>query len=102
VSPTAPALASSSRTVDSERLPLVKGVASPVVRGTVLSVRVYPSEFGKERMAREEKEGPPQEIFKKTNQGDDGEVNERNIYDVGGEDEYDDVALRNYQLERLR
>ncbi|KAK6981658.1 Pre-rrna-processing protein esf1 [Favolaschia claudopus] len=47
------------------------------VRGRVLSVRVYPSEFGKERLAREEQE-------------------------VGDENEYDEDALRKYQLERLR
>ena len=70
-----------------------------VVRGKVLSVRVYPSDFGKERMAREEKEGPPSEIFKKK---DAEEVDEKNVYNVGGEDDYDEDALRQYQLERLR
>ncbi|KAG6885584.1 hypothetical protein C0993_012586 [Termitomyces sp. T159_Od127] len=78
-----------------------KGVRGSVARGKVLCVRVYPSEFGKERMAREEKEGPPSEIFRKKSNGDE-EVNAQNIYDVGGEDEYDKDALRNYQLERLR
>ena len=72
-----------------------------VVRGKVLSVRVYPSDFGKERMAREEKEGPPSEIFKKKDLNAE-EVDEKNVYDVGGEDEYDEDALRQYQLERLR
>ena len=72
-----------------------------VVRGKVLSVCVYPSDFGKERMAKEEKEGPPPEIFKKRDI-DAEEVNEKNVYDVGGEDDYDEDALRKYQLERLR
>ena len=72
-----------------------------VVRGKVLSVRIYPSDFGKERMAREEKEGPPSEIFKKKDLNAE-EVDEKNIYDVGGEDDYDEDALRQYQLERLR
>lgn len=95
VSPTAPALVTP---VDSDH----RG-SNHVVRGKVLSVRIYPSEFGKERLAREDKEGPPPEIFSKRSQaGDDDEVNEQNIYEVGGEEEYDDVALRNYQLERLR
>ena len=31
--------------------------------GRILKVEVYPSEFGKERMQREEMEGPPKEIF---------------------------------------
>jgi hypothetical protein len=94
VSPTAPALAVNAD--DSQR----KGSSAPVVRGSVLSVRIYPSEFGKERMAREEKEGPPPEIFKKRQEED--EVNEKNIYEVGDQNEYDDAALRTYQLERLR
>ncbi|KAF7306879.1 NUC153 domain-containing protein [Mycena indigotica] len=74
---------------------------SRVARGTVTSVRIYPSEFGQERMAREEREGPPPEIFKKTT-ADEEDVNERNIYNVGDGNDYDDDALRKYQLERLR
>ncbi|KDR84931.1 hypothetical protein GALMADRAFT_107424 [Galerina marginata CBS 339.88] len=73
-----------------------------VVRGKVLSVRVFPSDFGKKRMEREEKEGPPPEIFKKKQDLDIDEVNERTIYEVGGEEDYDEDALRKYQLERLR
>jgi hypothetical protein len=61
---------------------------------------VYPSDFGKERMAREEKEGPPMEIFKKKK--DSEEVTEKSLYELGGEDQVDDSALRKYQLERLR
>ena len=61
------------------------------VRGKVFSVRVYPSDFGRERMAREDVQGPPAEIFKSDSvvQADDG-------------DEFDENALRKYQLERLR
>nr|GAT44145.1 predicted protein [Mycena chlorophos] len=73
---------------------------SRVVRGKVLSVRIYPSEFGKVRMAREEKEGPPPEIFKKRPEGE--EINEKTIFDVGDGNEYDEDALRRYQLDRLR
>ncbi|KAG6814076.1 hypothetical protein H0H92_003123 [Tricholoma furcatifolium] len=80
---------------------VTKGSSAGIVRGKVLSIRVYPSEFGKERMAREEKEGPPPEIFKKTSDINE-EVNAQNIYDVGGEDDYNKDALRQYQLERLR
>lgn len=93
VSPTAP-LASTSNTASESK----KGAG--VVRGQVLSVRVYPSQFGKERLAREEKEGPPVEIFQKRKR--DEEVNEQNIYDVGDGADYDEDALRKYQLERLR
>lgn len=68
--------------------------------GRVLNVRVYPSQFGQEQLAREEKEGPPKEIFQK--QGDDNDVNEGNIFEVGGEDDYNNEALRQYQLHRMR
>ncbi|KAG5647933.1 hypothetical protein DXG03_006967 [Asterophora parasitica] len=100
VSPTAPAVVSSFRTPVSDGNRHGGKGNSTVSRGRVLNVQVYPSEFGKERMAREETEGPPPEIFKKKN--DDDEVNEQNIYDVGDEDDYDKDALRKYQLERLR
>ena len=64
-------------------------------------MRVYPSEFGKARMAREEKEGPPAELFKKeTRFGDENDP--RNLYEVGDGEDYDEDALRKYQLERLR
>jgi len=104
VLPTAPALVSSSSSapVHSDRQRSIKGVSSNVVRGKVLGVRVYPSEFGKERLQREEKEGPPIEVFKKRKDTKDEEVNEQNIYEVGEEDDYDEDALRKYQLERLR
>ncbi|KAI0932105.1 hypothetical protein AcV7_000700 [Taiwanofungus camphoratus] len=80
-----------------------KTAAAGVVRGRVLSVRIYPSEFGKVRMAREEKEGPPAEIFKKNKALEDEEdINERTIFEVGNEEDYDEDVLRKYQLERLR
>ncbi|KAJ7900291.1 hypothetical protein B0H14DRAFT_3080630 [Mycena olivaceomarginata] len=92
VSPSAPSVAPAPK----KRLPVVP------VRGKVLSVRIYPSEFGKERLAREEKEGPPPEIFKKPSALEEDEVDEKNIYNVGDENDYDEDALRKYQLERLR
>jgi hypothetical protein len=78
-----------------------------VVRGLVRNVRVYPSEFGKGRMEREEREGPPKEIFKRNRRTDEkGEevVNERTVYDLGDGEagDYDVDALRRYQLDRLR
>ncbi|KAI0788484.1 hypothetical protein C8Q75DRAFT_799232 [Abortiporus biennis] len=78
-----------------------KDSGTKVVRGKVLNVRVYPSQFGKERMAREEKEGPPAEVFKKK-ELDEDEINEKTIYETGDGEDYDEDALRKYQLERLR
>ncbi|KAI0082298.1 hypothetical protein K474DRAFT_1655677 [Panus rudis PR-1116 ss-1] len=96
VSPSAPAVAASSDPQSNKT-----GNAPRVIRGKVLSVRVYPSQFGKERMAREEREGPPPELFKRR-MDDDEEINEKNIYETGGGEDYDEDALRRYQLERLR
>ncbi|KAI0778273.1 hypothetical protein BD413DRAFT_465710 [Trametes elegans] len=95
VSPTGSAVASGSNDKASKR-----GSAA-VVRGQVLSVRVYPSEFGKERMAREEREGPPPEVFKKRELNPE-DINERTVYETGDGEDYDEEALRKYQLERLR
>ncbi|TFK77152.1 hypothetical protein BDN72DRAFT_830320 [Pluteus cervinus] len=81
----------------------LKRAAGNVALGKVLSVRVYPSEFGKERLAREEREGPPPEIFKKQPDLDVSQVNEKTVYELGDADaNYNEGALRNYQLERLR
>jgi hypothetical protein len=51
-------------------------------------------------MEREEREGPPKELFKRKGE----EVNEKTVYDLGDgeEGEYDVDALRRYQLDRLR
>ena len=81
-----------------------KKSSQPIVRGQVLNVRIYPSDFGRERMAKEEREGPPVELFKKPKEFEhEDEVNEQNIFETGdAEDEVDEDALRKYQLERLR
>lgn len=92
--------------------------------GRLLKVTVYPSEFGKERMEREEMEGPPAEIFapsKQQNASDDsaeGSETEDSQVSAAGADndedikasivkpddgsEFDSAALRQYQLDRLR
>jgi hypothetical protein len=74
------------------------------VRGQVLSVRVYASDFGRERLAKEEREGPPAELFKKPKEFEhEDEVNETTIFETGdAAEEVDEDALRKYQLERLR
>lgn len=73
-----------------------------MTRGKVLSVRVYPSNFGQERIAREEKEGPPSNIFKKNHLGSDEDITPQSVYEIGDGNDYDEDALRKYQLERLR
>ena len=93
--------------------------------GRILNVSIYPSEFGKERMDREEMEGPPKEIFgqsesqgprdgqsssseeedqKEEDEGDEAE-DERIKKSILKEDqglEFNSAKLRRYQLERLR
>ncbi|SPO19832.1 related to ESF1 - 18S rRNA factor, nucleolar protein involved in pre-rRNA processing [Ustilago trichophora] len=79
------------------------------VRGKLLHVRVYPSDFGKERMAKEDLEGPPPEIFKGSkNSGNDSdsedekEITAKSIVQVDEGGDFDEEALRKYQLDRLR
>ncbi|GME24448.1 Pre-rRNA processing protein [Neofusicoccum parvum] len=84
--------------------------------GRILNVTVYPSEFGRERMEREEFEGPPREIFAKNKKDDSDSEDLGSEEDEDSEDEkiknellqedkgeeFDSKALRQYQLERLR
>lgn len=88
--------------------------------GRVENISIYPSEFGKERMQREELEGPPKEIFKKRSDSDsepdseesDAESNfsgfdsdeevKKELLQEGNDQDFDSDALRTYQLERLR
>ncbi|KAJ2617386.1 pre-rRNA-processing protein esf1 [Coemansia sp. RSA 1365] len=87
--------------------------------GVILSVRIYPSEFGMERMAKEAIEGPPREIFNgagrknMTKEKDDSGVDSGDS-DTDSEEvdlvkeqvketeEFDQVALRKYELEKMR
>lgn len=96
-------------------------------KGEVVSVRVYPSEFGKKRMEKEELEGPPKDVFRKKGERSDDESEEEyqveRLSDAEDDDEeeeeeeemgIDDLVeegegeqidmdrLRKYQLERLR
>lgn len=88
--------------------------------GNISSVTIYPSEFGKEQMQKEEVEGPPKELFRSKKKKDiesdsdddldldltnkeDLEKAARKLYeDDNGEEDYDSKALRRYQLQRLR
>jgi hypothetical protein len=79
----------------------------------LLKVAIYPSEFGKERLEREEMEGPPEEIFAGRQEGreeslsdsdgqDDEDEIKKSIVQPDEGEEFDSAKLRRYQLERLR
>ncbi|KAK4494957.1 hypothetical protein PRZ48_014313 [Zasmidium cellare] len=84
--------------------------------GRVENVTIYPSEFGRERLEREEIEGPPREIFASTSSkkqqdddedddssDDDEKIKEQLLKEQANEgEEFNSAALRQYQLERLR
>lgn len=88
--------------------------------GRIDRVTVYPSEFGRERLEKEELEGPPREIFTSSKRNDDADDDEGEDSDNEDEDEderirkqliqkqasdgdeFDTAKLRQYQLDRLR
>ncbi|KAK0726410.1 hypothetical protein B0T21DRAFT_371522 [Apiosordaria backusii] len=88
--------------------------------GRIEKVSIYPSEFGKERMQREELEGPPREIFKEGKGEDSDEEDEeseafsdeededsdeevkKELLAEGDDQDFDSDKLRTYQLDRLR
>ncbi|BGP34054.1 pre-rRNA-processing protein esf1 [Rhodotorula toruloides] len=101
-----------------------------IAPGRLLNLRIYPSQFGRERMEREAVEGPPVDVLRakgaetdeedegvlkllgkkgkgkgKRRKDEDDEFTERDLVDEQlqeGEEDYDTEALRKYQLERLR
>lgn len=92
------------------------------VGGAIHSVTIYPSEYGRTQMQREEIEGPPKEFFnngrrKQKQKGSDSEESDgeidvtraegiekaaRALYTEENEEDYDSKSLRRYQLQRLR
>ncbi|KAI8929940.1 hypothetical protein BC831DRAFT_441650 [Entophlyctis helioformis] len=80
--------------------------------GTLKSVKIFLSDFGKERVEREQREGPPKEIFtdevpesserKSRKSASASSSSSRRLgRDDNGED-FDRKKLRKYQIERLR
>ncbi|KAL8951705.1 MAG: hypothetical protein Q9222_002353, partial [Ikaeria aurantiellina] len=97
--------------------------------GHIKKISVYPSEFGKERIEKEETEGPPKEIFTankgtasngskdfdleeaeeeeeeeedRSSAGEDDERIRKSLLREGNDQEFNSAKLRRYQLERLR
>jgi hypothetical protein len=82
--------------------------------GKIRKISIYPSEFGKERMEREELEGPPKEIFTRKEEDDEADSEsdsedsdeddkiKKDLLKEGEGQDFDGAALRQYQLERLR
>ncbi|CCG81215.1 Pre-rRNA-processing protein esf1 [Taphrina deformans PYCC 5710] len=70
--------------------------------GSVQKVSIFPSEFGKERMAKEDTAGPPQNIFGVDGEDDDRPINAKTIVKESLGEEFDMAKLRQYQLDRLR
>lgn len=77
--------------------------------GIIKSVTIYPSEFGKERLVLEDTQGPPQEIFKNKKIEEDSDDEEvtvesivKNQLEEGDGLDFDQEALRKYQLDRLK
>ncbi|GMF97831.1 hypothetical protein B5S30_g283 [[Candida] boidinii] len=93
--------------------------------GKIINISIYPSEYGKERMQREEIEGPLREFFQdkdgskdgddksEEEEDDDDEEEEeeeitniaeaaKELYEEGEGIDYSSKSLRRYQLQRLR
>lgn len=88
--------------------------------GRILKISIYPSEFGKERMEKEEMEGPPKEVFaqkksesrpenlsspgsdEETNDAEEDEKIKKSMIKEDLGQEFNSAKLRRYQLERLR
>lgn len=87
--------------------------------GNIRNVIIYPSEFGMERLQREEIEGPPREIFASSSaqnkdnitslddtldpeESEDEEQIKKQLLEESTGEEFDSKALRRYQLDRLR
>uniref|UniRef100_A0A1A9WCM7 Uncharacterized protein n=1 Tax=Glossina brevipalpis TaxID=37001 RepID=A0A1A9WCM7_9MUSC len=82
--------------------------------GSILSVKIYPSEFGKRRMTEEELHGPPElvNLNRKTNsdlreKAEDDSASDEDLVqeqdsDAEEGDDYHMEKLRHYQLSRLR
>lgn len=70
---------------------------------SIISVKIFPSEYGKSQMATEEMNGPAQELF--DHEGDsqkDSKKKNKNDETGNGDEDYSSSRLRRYQLQRLQ
>ncbi|CAG0907775.1 unnamed protein product, partial [Cyprideis torosa] len=70
--------------------------------GSVKKVTIYPSEFGKRRMADEERYGPAEFLEDRDDESDDEEEEDDGGEDEDTEDEKMAEKIRRYQLSRLK
>lgn len=71
--------------------------------GSILSVRIYQSDYGKERMAEEEMKGPQELTENKLNKDEESDSDDSEAADENEEgDDYHMEKLRQYQLNRLK
>ncbi|KAL8944320.1 MAG: hypothetical protein Q9216_000505 [Gyalolechia sp. 2 TL-2023] len=112
---------------DNIRAEDLMAVFSSFVQNTeqIKRISIYPSDFGKQRMEKEELEGPPKEIFTGRKDGtniertsehskaddendevfnteEDDEDIKRSLLQEDTDQDFDSAKLRRYQLERLR
>ncbi|CAN6658130.1 pre-rRNA-processing protein Esf1p [Trichomonascus vanleenenianus] len=79
-------------------------------KGRLISVKIYPSEYGKQQMAKEETSGPSTEFFNggkknkknKEEDSDEEEINEKTIIQTDDGEEVNSAVLRSYQMQRLK
>lgn len=71
--------------------------------GSILSIKIYQSEYGKQRMAEEELNGPQELTENKLNDEEDFDSDDSEAPDENEDgDDYHMEKLRKYQLNRLR
>lgn len=54
-----------------------------IAKGRLLNLRIYPSQFGKERMEKEEREGPPTEVFAAAARADSDDEDDEGVMVLG-------------------
>lgn len=71
--------------------------------GEIKSITIYPSEFGKEKMAKEEKEGPARDLFASEKKMKKSKKNDDSDSDSDSDSDLSDIDLKNkYDLNHNR